>query len=145
MAARRLWDGLTTSADRIMVLGATNRPNDIDSAILRRMPKKFPVSLPNAHQRRGIFELILRETKIDRPNFDIDTLVKLTAGMSGSDIKEACRDAAMGPVREHIQNMKRQGRLREGVNPRDLRGVRTSDFFGRQGGAPPQFRPDRRI
>ena len=51
--------------------------------------------------------------------------------MSGSDIKEACRDAAMGPVREYIQVMKKQGRLKDGVNARDVRGVRTSDFFGK--------------
>ena len=58
MAARRLWDGLTTSADRIMVLGATNRPNDIDSAILRRMPKRFSVGLPDVDQRQKILSLV---------------------------------------------------------------------------------------
>jgi SpoVK/Ycf46/Vps4 family AAA+-type ATPase len=132
------WDGLSSSsssgeAQRICILGATNRIQDIDEAILRRMPKKFPVSLPNAAQRRGIYTLILRDTKIDRPNFDLDALVKLSAGMSGSDIKEACRDAAMGPVREYISVMKKQGRLGAGVNAKDVRGVRTSDFFGRAG------------
>lgn len=45
------WDGLTSAntsgrPERILVLGATNRIQDIDEAILRRMPKKFPVSLP---------------------------------------------------------------------------------------------------
>ncbi|KIW05839.1 uncharacterized protein PV09_03043 [Verruconis gallopava] len=138
------WDGLASSnssgtPQRICILGATNRIQDIDEAILRRMPKKFPVSLPNAHQRRGIFKLILRDTKIDRQNFDLDQLVKLSAGMSGSDIKEACRDAAMGPVREYIQEMKRQGRLGARVDPKDVRGVRTSDFFGRAGSVNAQY------
>lgn len=54
----RLWDGLTSSEDRIMVLGATNRPNDIDSAILRRMPKRFAVRLPDASQRKRILTLV---------------------------------------------------------------------------------------
>lgn len=129
------WDGLsssnsTGSPQRICILGATNRIQDIDEAILRRMPKKFPVSLPTAQQRRRIFKLILRDTKIDKPNFNLDFLVRITAGMSGSDIKEACRDAAMCPVREYIKQKKAAGQLRHGVNPRDVRGVRTGDFFG---------------
>jgi len=41
-----------------MVLGATNRPNDIDSAILRRMPKRFAVRLPDASQRKRILKLV---------------------------------------------------------------------------------------
>ena len=41
-----------------MVLGATNRPNDIDSAILRRMPKRFAVRLPDASQRKRILTLV---------------------------------------------------------------------------------------
>lgn len=132
------WDGLTSATrsgsgdpQRICILGATNRIQDIDEAILRRMPKKFPVALPNASQRHKIFSLILRGTQIDAPNFDLDYVVRVSAGMSGSDIKEACRDAAMGPVREYIRKMKKEGRLRQGVNPKDVRGLRTEDFFGR--------------
>lgn len=133
------WDGLSSTSSsgdpqRICILGATNRIQDIDEAILRRLPKKFPVSLPSAHQRRGIFKLILRDTKIDRAHFDLDYLVKISAGMSGSDIKEACRDAAMCPVREYINMIKAKGQLKMGVNPDDVRGVRTEDFFGRGSG-----------
>lgn len=133
------WDGLTSAnaggaPQRICILGATNRIQDIDEAILRRMPKKFPVSLPSAHQRRGIFRLILRGTKVDDAHFDLDYLVRISAGMSGSDIKEACRDAAMCPVREYIREKKAQGALKRGVDPADVRGIRTEDFFGRKGG-----------
>ncbi|KAK5157644.1 hypothetical protein LTR04_005375 [Oleoguttula sp. CCFEE 6159] len=140
------WDGLTSSSStgtpqRICILGATNRIQDIDEAILRRMPKKFPVSLPSAHQRRGIFKLILRDTKVDQRNFDLDYLVRISAGMSGSDIKEACRDAAMCPVREYIKQKKSTGELMRAVNANEVRGLQTDDFFGRKGGVP-QLRRD---
>ena len=97
------WDGLTSShangqSQSIMILGATNRIGDIDEAILRRMPKKFAVPLPSATQRLRIFSLVLTGTKIDEQNFDLHYLVRVSAGMSGSDIKEACRDAAMTPM-----------------------------------------------
>lgn len=133
------WDGLassttsgTSTPQRICILGATNRIQDIDEAILRRMPKKFPVALPNASQRHNIFSLILRGTKVDAANFNLDYLVRVSAGMSGSDIKEACRDAAMGPVREYIRRKKADGTLqsRRGVEASDVRGLRTEDFFG---------------
>ena len=136
------WDGLASSnksgtPQRICILGATNRIQDIDEAILRRMPKKFPVSLPNANQRRRIFKLILRDTKIDKPNFEFDQLVRLSAGISGSDIKEACRDAAMCPVREYIKDQKAKGTLGRGVNPNEVRGIRTTDFFRKSARAGP--------
>lgn len=134
-----LWDGLTSAnksgqPQRILVLGATNRIQDIDEAILRRMPKKFTVSLPTAPQRLRIFGLILKDTRIDKANFDLEYLVRITAGMSGSDIKEACRDAAMGPVREFIRQKRASGEQMAAVDPGEVRGLRTSDFFGSAGG-----------
>src|SRR3954468_3421393 len=134
-----LWDGLTSSNElglpaRIMILGATNRIQDIDEAILRRMPKKFPVSLPSNSQRRRILNLILKDTKTDPTNFDIEYLTRVMAGMSGSDIKEACRDAAMVPIREFIKSQRERGVSMSGVQAEAVRGVRTEDFFGRKGG-----------
>lgn len=143
------WDGLassntgTSTPQRIMILGATNRPNDIDEAILRRMPKKFAVGLPDAEQRRRIYTLVLKQTNIDtsidpasgRPLFDMDLLVQASNGMSGSDIKEACREAAMEPVREYIRRTKVNGRPTRSIKPEEIRGLRTADFFSRLGGA----------
>nr|6PE0_A Chain A, Membrane-spanning ATPase-like protein [Thermochaetoides thermophila]6PE0_B Chain B, Membrane-spanning ATPase-like protein [Thermochaetoides thermophila]6PE0_C Chain C, Membrane-spanning ATPase-like protein [Thermochaetoides thermophila]6PE0_D Chain D, Membrane-spanning ATPase-like protein [Thermochaetoides thermophila]6PE0_E Chain E, Membrane-spanning ATPase-like protein [Thermochaetoides thermophila]6PE0_F Chain F, Membrane-spanning ATPase-like protein [Thermochaetoides thermophil len=133
-----LWDGLTSTnasgvPNRIVVLGATNRINDIDEAILRRMPKQFPVPLPGLEQRRRILELVLRGTKRD-PDFDLDYIARVTAGMSGSDIKETCRDAAMAPMREYIRQHRASGKPLSEINPDDVRGIRTEDFFGRRGG-----------
>ncbi len=136
-----LWDGLT-SADttgepqRILVLGATNRIQDIDEAILRRMPKKFPITLPSAPQRLRILGLVLKDTRVDKGHFNLEYLVRVTAGMSGSDIKEACRDAAMVPVREYIREKKASGAHMDGIDPNEIRGLRTADFFGSAGGIP---------
>ena len=133
------WDGLTSAntngqPQRIMILGATNRIQDIDEAILRRMPKKFPVSLPSASQRYKILKLVLKGTKVDDEKFDMEYLVKVMAGMSGSDIKEACRDAAMVPVREMIRSKRDKGERMEADHGLDVRGIRTEDFFKRAGG-----------
>ncbi|KAF7315169.1 AAA domain-containing protein [Mycena indigotica] len=99
------WDGLLSSTDRILVLGATNRPNDIDAAILRRMPKRYAVSLPNQEQRLNILNLILQETPL-APDFSMTALAEMSQGLSGSDLKEMCRNAAMVPVREFVRNAK---------------------------------------
>ena len=101
-----LWDGLMTGNDaRILVLGATNRPSDIDPAFLRRMPKRFAIRLPDAKQRKDILSLMLKDMPLDR-KFDLDAVVRRTDGLSGSDLKEACRNAAMIPVREYIRTSK---------------------------------------
>ena len=133
------WDGLSSTnasgtPQRILILGATNRIQDIDDAILRRMPKKFPVSLPTTPQRLKIMKLILKDTKIEASNFDIDYLAKVTAGMSGSEIKEACREAAMIPVREMIRGQTQSGTRLDQVQAAKVRGLRTQDFFVRTGG-----------
>lgn len=133
------WDGLASSTSsgypqRILIMGATNRIQDIDDAILRRMPKKFPVTLPNTSQRSKILKLILKDTKLDYDHFDANYLVRVMAGMSGSEIKEACRDAAMVPVREMIQAQRKNGQSMDQIRARDVRGVRTDDFFVKAGG-----------
>ena len=86
-----------------MVLGATNRPNDIDTAILRRMPKRYAVRLPDPAQRRKILEIMLTDVKLDK-SFNLDKVIARTEGYSGSDLKEACRGAAMQPVREFMRS-----------------------------------------
>lgn len=134
-----LWDGLTSSNSsgmpaRIMVLGATNRIHDIDEAILRRMPKKFPVPLPGKEQRRRILQLILQDTMTDPNHFNLEYVSKITAGLSGSDIKEACRDAAMVPVREYMRQHRQKGGSMSAVDPTQFRALRSDDFLGREGG-----------
>ncbi|KAH9175568.1 ATPase [Lactarius sanguifluus] len=97
-----LWDGLLSGSDRILILGTTNRIQDIDPAFLRRMPKKFPIPLPNAAQRERILALLLRDVP-RAPNFPTRVLAECLRGKSGSDLKELCLNAAMLPVHELVR------------------------------------------
>ncbi|KAG6834734.1 hypothetical protein H0H93_007766, partial [Arthromyces matolae] len=129
-----LWDGLLSASDRILVLGATNRPNDIDSAILRRMPKRFAIQLPDFEQRLKILNLMLKDTKI-APNFPMNTLAAQAEGFSGSDLKEICRNAAMVPVREYLRKATANPELFEKGQDEgfDLRPLQLEDFFAPDG------------
>lgn len=128
-----LWDGLATGdSSRILILGATNRPNDIDKAILRRMPKRFGIRLPDHEQRRRVLELMLKGTNLS-PSFNIDELASRTHGMSGSDLKELCRNAAMAPVREALRSISGDVQLRD-VDPLSLhvRHLELRDFLSEE-------------
>ncbi|EJU03064.1 AAA-domain-containing protein [Dacryopinax primogenitus] len=125
-----LWDGLTSSDEtRVLVLGATNRPEDIDPAIYRRLPKRFGVGLPDASQRQKILELMLRNTPLD-PTLDMQELVRETVGMSGSDLRELCRVAALAPVQEFMRTSGgTDEQMAEAVmNDFKLRPLRIEDF-----------------
>ncbi|KAF7199716.1 outer mitochondrial transmembrane helix translocase [Nothobranchius furzeri] len=98
-----LWDGLdTSSSTQVMVMGATNRPQDVDPAILRRMPATFHVGLPNTKQREEILRLILAGENLSNA-INLKEIAEKTEGYSGSDLRELCRDAAMYRVREYVR------------------------------------------
>lgn len=98
-----LWDGLITDPDcQVVVMGATNRPQDVDRAILRRMPAMFHIGLPNQRQRVGVLKLIL-ENEVVSDDVDMEHISKLTDGFSGSDLRELCRIAALYRVRDYCK------------------------------------------
>jgi SpoVK/Ycf46/Vps4 family AAA+-type ATPase len=104
-----LWDGMTTKDGNILVLGATNRPNHVDGAILRRLPRSFRISLPDVQGRLQILQLTLENHPMDEEALAfIPELAKLTVGYSGSDLKEMCKCAALESVRELMRETSRQ-------------------------------------
>lgn len=86
----------------IMVLGATNRPSELDAAILRRFAQNFEVGMPNQRERAKILNVILKGERVD--DVDVDYIASLCDGFTGSDILELCKQAAYFSVRDFLQN-----------------------------------------
>lgn len=98
-----LWDGLDTETDcQVMVMGASNRPQDVDPAILRRMPTTFQINFPTQKQRQDVLKLILAGENLSNA-INLKEIAEKTEGYSGSDLKELCRDAAMYRVRDYVR------------------------------------------
>nr|CAD7603606.1 unnamed protein product [Timema genevievae] len=98
-----LWDGLITEPNcTVIVMGATNRPQDLDRAILRRMPAAFHIGMPNVTQRRQILRLIL-ECEPTAEDVDLNRMSKMTENFSGSDLRELCRNASVYRVRDYMR------------------------------------------
>ncbi|KAG5155631.1 hypothetical protein JHK82_013600 [Glycine max] len=97
------WDGLLTKqGERILVLAATNRPFDLDEAIIRRFERRIMVELPSVENREKILRTLLAKEKVDN-ELDFKELATMTEGYTGSDLKNLCTTAAYRPVRELIQ------------------------------------------
>ncbi len=97
----QLWDGIdgSSSCQNILIIGATNRPFDVDSAFLRRMPRSFFVGLPNYTSRQSILEKMLVNVPLE-DGFDFGHITQITEGYTPSDMKEVLRTAALYPLRE---------------------------------------------
>lgn len=83
-------DGLSSAnanrEKRIVVMGATNRPFDLDDAVLRRLPRRLLVDLPTAEDRKAILQILLRDESVAE-DVNLDKLAAETEGFSGSDLK----------------------------------------------------------
>lgn len=102
--------GVTSNSDiskRVLVLGATNMPWEIDKAARRRFEKRIYIPLPDKEARRVLFENSLKGLYNDVLNNpqNLSRFLDLTEGFSGSDIATMCKEASMQPVKR-IQNTK---------------------------------------
>ncbi|KAI5791698.1 hypothetical protein DFH27DRAFT_631466 [Peziza echinospora] len=105
------WADFAHSSAFIMV--ATNRPFDLDDAVLRRLPRRILVDLPTSVDRLEILKIHLKDEILDA-DVDLQKLADRTPLYSGSDLKNICVAAALACVREE----KRDG---EGRFPRRRR------------------------
>ncbi|KAM7364321.1 spastin isoform 2-T4 [Cochliomyia hominivorax] len=108
-ASRRLkteflveFDGLpgNPDGDRIVVLAATNRPQELDEAALRRFTKRVYVALPDLETRELLLRRLLQKQGSPLDTDALKRLAKLTEGYSGSDLTALAKDAALEPIRE---------------------------------------------
>jgi AAA+ superfamily predicted ATPase len=92
----REWDGMNDMSVFLMV--ATNRPFDLDDAVLRRLPRRLLVDLPTERDREAILRIHLRDEELDT-SVSFTELASLTPFYSGSDLKNVAVAAALACVR----------------------------------------------
>eukprot|EP00850_Spirogloea_muscicola_P008947 SM000049S16718 [mRNA] locus=s49:239735:241960:- [translate_table: standard] len=98
-------DGLNQSTDLVFVLAASNLPWELDAAMLRRLEKRILVPLPSPEARLAILTELLPPGQWELAADDgppYEELVTRTAGLSGSDLRLVCKEAAMAPLRRLI-------------------------------------------
>lgn len=88
-----------------MVLAATNRPWDLDEAILRRFAQAFEIGKPDCGDRMKILKVILKG-EIVEDKIDYYHIANLCEGYSGSDMLELCKQAAYFPIRDLLHDEK---------------------------------------
>lgn len=93
----------------VIILAATNRADILDKALLRpgRFDRQIMVDLPDVVGRREIFNVHLRNVKIDE-SVDIDFLARQTPGFSGADIANVCNEAALIAARKDKKSVQKQ-------------------------------------
>ncbi|XP_039296280.1 fidgetin-like protein 1 [Nilaparvata lugens] len=93
-------DGATTGdEDRLLVVGATNRPQELDEAARRRLVKRLYIPLPDYEARKEMVSRLMSNERNSLRDTDIDEIAQLTDGYSGADVKNVCQEAALGPIR----------------------------------------------
>lgn len=118
----------TAAEDKVLLVGATNMPWEIDGAALRRLPKRLYVPLPGANSRQGLLKRQLAAHNEKQGNNgaigdeEMNTIVKMTDGFSGSDLQVLLCEAAMGPIRDSTRGgLRKRSAAGTGVaQPRDI-------------------------
>jgi SpoVK/Ycf46/Vps4 family AAA+-type ATPase len=110
------FDGVGSNQDgKVLIIGATNRPFDLDTAVLRRLPKRVLIPPFNEEERLIYLKFMFKgnENSISESEFKI--ISSMTNGYSNSDLKELCREAAYEPIREitDLKQLENLVKLRE--------------------------------
>jgi len=92
------------SKKNLFFIGATNRPDTLDEALIRpgRLDQLIYIPLPDKPSRANVLKAVLRKSPI-APNISFDFLADLTSGFTGADITELCQRATKAAIRESIE------------------------------------------
>jgi transitional endoplasmic reticulum ATPase len=122
-----LMDGLH-SRGKVIVIGATNRPNSLDPALRRpgRFDREIEIKVPNEKGRREVFHIHTRNMPLDK-KISLKEYSKITHGFVGADIMAVCREAAMAALRRYLPKIDLESEM---VDPELLEQmeVTTEDF-----------------
>ncbi|KAH0468539.1 hypothetical protein IEQ34_003572 [Dendrobium chrysotoxum] len=118
-------EGFDSGNEQILLIGATNRPQELDEAARRRLTKRLYIPLPSSEARACIVRNLLEKDGLFQlSDEDNATICMLTEGYSGSDMKNLVKDASMGPLREAL----RLGIEITKLKKEDMRPVTLQDF-----------------
>ena len=119
------FDGVSTGAeDRLLIVGATNRPQELDEAARRRFTKRLYIPLPDELARKQIIENLMQKQKNNLAPECLDHVSARSEGFSGADMATLCKEAAMVVLRAAV-------RARGGaknLSPDDLSPISRADF-----------------
>ncbi|KAL7273240.1 hypothetical protein RUND412_003925 [Rhizina undulata] len=97
------WDGVSNEHNSPFLLLATNRPFDLDPAVLRRAPEHIHIDVPSTKAREQILRVHLRDESL-RPDINYSILANMTPQFTGCDLKNVCVTAALDCVSNEIQD-----------------------------------------
>lgn len=116
-------DGATTCSDeQLLIIGATNRPQELDEAARRRLVKRLYIPLPEACARRQIVKKLLMTQVHCTSEDDLQTICDMTDGYSGADMTNLCKEASLGPIRSLGSNDIQT------ISLADVRAIDVNDF-----------------
>lgn len=118
------FDGTSTKqTDLVLIIGATNRPQELDEAARRRFVRRLYIPLPDHATRAKLLGHLLTKNDNTLTEGEIAELGELTAGYSGADTTNLAREASMGPLRDVMRN-----KTTSNSSSKELRAITRKDF-----------------
>ncbi|EGR27561.1 hypothetical protein IMG5_194240 [Ichthyophthirius multifiliis] len=116
----------TKCEERILLIGATNRPQELDDAVKRRFVKRLFIPLPDKNARKQLIERIIqieseKGNKFLINDIELNEIIDVTKGYSGADMRNLCAEASMMPIRTCMDIQK--------LSIDSIRPVMKSDFM----------------
>eukprot|EP00850_Spirogloea_muscicola_P007121 SM000035S13101 [mRNA] locus=s35:459048:462873:+ [translate_table: standard] len=118
-------EGCSSGDDKILLIGATNRPQELDEAARRRLAKKLYIPLPTAEARGAIIKnLLVKDKLLNLSEAEVAVVAEQTEGYSGSDMKNLVQEASMVPLRDAIT----AGLDLASISTDEMRAISAQDF-----------------